>query len=399
MKTDTVNNNIIYFNEINIKLSSIINAVNLIANPEIVPINNDLVDLKNCVNMMKKQYITNDIKDLVVYLDKINEAVSSIIDKFIFKNPKNTNNNRKLQITTDKNLQKIYNKLSELQKYLVFKRNELTKENKENEVINNSTSENGEKMSSYESTVSISIKEELLIDVNKSLSAVIGMLNENPLAFYYTKRLYEEFLDSIKVLYEWKPDLLAIMNKVIDDEDSVMKNTDKLKTNDVFKVKVPKYIADCYNVEENVTLYSYIETIVKFLTDIDNRIAGDYTKNHRCIMPFNIAEYREYINVVTCCLKTFLEDNEEEPNSNKCVSIEITDDLESNVEEDLTTLTYLELIERRNLVDKLILKKEKEEINLTVDKIYSLLKDLLDKGIDFDFGELHSKLTLKFQDN
>ena len=318
MKTDTVNNNIIYFNEINIKLSSIINAVNLIANPEIVPINNDLVDLKNCVNMMKKQYITNDIKDLVVYLDKINEAVSSIIDKFIFKNPKNTNNNRKLQITTDKNLQKIYNKLSELQKYLVFKRNELTKENKENEVINNSTSENGEKMSSYESTVSISIKEELLIDVNDSLSAVIGMLKENPLAFCYTKRLYEEFLDSIKTLYEMNYE----MNKVNDGKDLFNENTGKLKSDNVFKVKVPRHIADRYNIKGDFTLYSYIETIVKFLRDIDSRIAGDYTKNHKCIMPSNIAEYREHINTVIICLVVFLKDNEEEDNSNKKVSID-----------------------------------------------------------------------------
>ena len=359
------NNSITLLNEIDTRLNTVINSVNLNITPEIISINNDLVNLKKYVNIKKEEYRLSNNNDPIVYFNKIDETISLIINNLV-------------SISPNENLQIIYHELNHIKNYLSYKRDELTKDNK--------NSEKGEKMSSYESTVGISIKEELLIDVNDSLSAVIGMLKKNPLAFCYTKRLYEEFLDSIKTLYE--------MNKVIDDKDLFNENTGKLKSDDVFKVKVPKYIADRYNVEESVTLYSYIKTTVEFLTNIDNRIADDYTKNNRCIMPSNIAEYRERINVVIGCLVVFLKDNEEEDNSNKKVSIEVTDELESGVKEDFTTLTYSELVERRNLIDELILEETDKEIKSTIDKVYSLTEDLKNKGIELDFNVLCNELKL-----
>ena len=370
MRTNTINNLIThYFDEIDFSLSMIINMCNLNITPEIIPINNDLVNLKKYVNIKKEEYRLSNNNDPIVYFNKIDETISFIINNLV-------------SISPNENLQIIYRELNHIKNYLSYKRDELTKDNK--------NSEKGEKMSSYESTVGISIKEELLIDVNDSLSAVIGMLKENPLAFCYTKRLYEEFLDSIKTLYEMNYE----MNKVNDGKDLFNENTGKLKSDNVFKVKVPRHIADRYNIKGDFTLYSYIETIVKFLRDIDSRIAGDYTKNHKCIMPSNIAEYREHINTVIICLVVFLKDNEEEDNSNKKVSIEVTDELESNVEEDISTLTYLELVERRDLIDKLILEETDKEIKSTIDKVYSLTEDLKNKGIELDFNVLCNELKL-----
>ena len=337
MKTDFVNKPTIYLDQIITRLNYVINAVNLIATPEIIPINNYLVKLKN---------------------------------------------------------------------YVKFKMNDCIEKNKDSEDVNNFISENNEIDSNKSSIVinhivnflnkiSDTIKEDTTIKI--SCSVILNNIGNIPDEI-------KNCLDEIELRYMSLFHKLKIANNKINNLEFELKklnreNFDKLKTNDIFKVKVPKYMADRYNIKGDFTLYSYVKTIVKFLTDIDNRIAGDYTKNHRCIMPSNIAEYRECINVVIGCLIVFLEDNEEEPISNKKVSIEITDKLESNVEEDLTTLTYLELVERRNLIDQLILKKADEEIKSTVDKIYSLIKDLIDKNIDFNFDELHSKLALKFQDN